>query len=150
MKLIFLDIDGVMNHRTHFVRSRQHQGQEFSPLAVRNLREIIKATGAKIVLSSTWRKGLTAKGLKELFAWYDLDEYILGKTPVLNDQIRGLEIQEYIKGSFQGIESFVILDDDADMGELLPYLVQTSNTHGLTDEKREEAIKILMREANNE
>jgi hypothetical protein len=53
MKLIFLDIDGVMNYRTHFVGSSQHQGQEFSPLAVRNHGEIIKDTGVKIVLSST-------------------------------------------------------------------------------------------------
>jgi hypothetical protein len=37
------------------------------------------------------------------------------------------------------VESFVIIDDDADMGELLPYLVQTSGVHGLSDDKREEA-----------
>ena len=142
MKLIFLDIDGVMNHRTHFERSRQHEGQEFSPLAVRNLREILKATGAKIILSSTWRKGLTAKGMKELFAWYDLDKYVIGKTPVLIDQIRGLEIKKFID-EIPSLESFVILDDDGDMGELMPFLVQTSNTHGLSDDKRDVAVKIL-------
>jgi hypothetical protein len=147
MKLIFLDIDGVMNHRTHFVRSRQHQGQEFSPLAVRNLREIIKATGAKIVLSSTWRKGMTVRQIKELFAWYDMDQYVISKTEYIEDAMRGLEIREWIGGCFNHNESFVIIDDDADMGELLPYLVQTSNTHGLSDDKRDEAIKILMQEA---
>ncbi len=80
----------------------------------------------------------------ELFSWYDLQNYVIGRTPVLDDQIRGLEIQKWMD-DFTGIESFVILDDDADMGELLPYLVQTSQTHGLTDEKRDEAINILNR-----
>lgn len=144
MKLIFLDIDGVMNHRTHFVRSRQHWGQEFSPLAVRNLREIIKTTGAKIVLSSTWRKEMSLTEIKKMFSYYDMGRYVIGKTPYLEDHIRGLEIQKWMDDEPQiKVESFVIIDDDDDMGDLIPHLVHTSNTHGLSDDKRVEAIRIL-------
>jgi hypothetical protein len=144
MKLIFLDIDGVMNHRNFFERSRLHELQEFCPVAVRNLREIIKRTGAYIVLSSTWRLGLSVIDIRLLFSHYDLDQYIIGKTPLMEDQIRGNEIKQLLSEVNAKVESFVILDDDSDMGELLPYLIHCKDYSGLSDERREEAIKILM------
>jgi hypothetical protein len=67
MKLISLDIYGVMNHPNLFERSRVHQGQGFCPVAVQNLREIIKRTGVHIILSSTWRKGLNMIDMRLLF-----------------------------------------------------------------------------------
>jgi hypothetical protein len=46
--------------------------------------------------------------------------------------------------TFDGeVQSFVILDDDDDMGDLLPRLVHCKNYSGLTDERREEAIRML-------
>lgn len=140
MKLIFLDIDGVMNHRNYMIRSRLHAMQEFCPIAVRNLREIIKRTGAKIVISSTWRK---FKDIHHVMTCYDLDQYVVGKTPVIDDVIRGIEIKRFLYGFGKPIDSFVILDDDADMGELLPQLVHCKNYSGLTDDRREEAIALL-------
>jgi hypothetical protein len=147
MKLIFLDIDGVMNHRDYFVRSRLHQLQEFCPISVRNLREIIKRTDANIVISSSWRLG-GAKEMKQILSCYDLDKYFVGLTPVINDGIRGLEIQAFIDAFpslVEPIESFVILDDDKDMGDLLPHLVYC-RYGGLNDDRREEAISILNKE----
>jgi hypothetical protein len=47
MKLIFLDIDGVMNYEHFYEHSCLHRGLAFCPIAVQNLREIIKRTGAK-------------------------------------------------------------------------------------------------------
>ncbi|MFK7695673.1 HAD domain-containing protein [Paenibacillus sp. HJGM_3] len=143
MKLIFLDIDGVMNHRDYMVRSRLHHMQEFCPVAVRNLREIVKRTGAKIVLSSTWRK---FKDIYHVMTCYDLDQYVIGKTPVIEDVIRGIEIKQFMDELNKPIESYVILDDDDDMGDLLPHLVHCKDYSGLTDERREEAIALLNRE----
>lgn len=142
MKLIFLDIDGVMNHRNYMVRSRLHRAQEFCPIAVRNLREIIKRTHSKIVVSSTWRKHGHAE-IRAVLSWYDLHQYLFGITPVINDEIRGKEIQAFIDRYCNSVESFIILDDDSDMGELLPRLIHCKNYSGLTDERREEAIKKL-------
>lgn len=144
MKLIFLDIDGVMNHRNHMTRSRLHRMQEFCPVAVRNLREIIKRTGAKIVLSSAWRKGSSVKEIRDLFSWYDLHRYVVGKTPVIHEAIRGKEIQAYLDTCERKIESFIIIDDDKDMGELLPWLIHCKDYSGFTtDERREQAIQLL-------
>lgn len=146
MKIIFLDIDGVMNHRNFFERSRLHYLQEFCPVSVRNLREIIKRTDTKIVLSSTWRKNKSLEKIKELFSWYDLDQYIIGKTPVVENAIRGLEIKEFLsisEASGFDIESFIIFDDDDDMGEYIDRLIHCVDYSGLTDERREEAISLL-------
>lgn len=148
MKLIFLDIDGVMNHENFNDRSRLHHGHAFCPVAVQNLREIIKRTGAKIILSSTWRRGMHQIEIRELFSNYDLDQYVLGKTGILENQIRGNEIKELLDGCDEDfVESFVILDDDDDMGELLPFLVLTTGADGirvgLMAEQRERAIQIL-------
>lgn len=142
MKLIFLDIDGVMNHRKHFVRSRLHEGQEFCPIAVRNLREIIKRTGAKVVVSSTWRK-MGPTRMKNILRSYDMHQYFYGITPVIDEVIRGIEIKQFLDSCSDEIESFVILDDDDDMGDFMNKLVQTSNIDGLNDDRREEAIRVL-------
>jgi hypothetical protein len=149
MKLIFLDIDGVLNHEHFNDRSRLHRGHAICPVAVQNLREIIKRTGAKIILSSTWRRGIHQIEIRELFSHYDLDQYILGKIGILENQIRGNEIKELLDGCDEDfVESFVTLDDDDDMGDLLPFLVQTVNEQGirvgLMADQREEAIKILL------
>jgi len=52
MKVIFLDIDGVLNV---IPQGHDKYGGIFHPEFVENLRTIIEATDAKIVISSTWR-----------------------------------------------------------------------------------------------
>lgn len=53
MKIIFLDIDGVLAlmHKEH-----DEFGSLFHKEFVNNLKQIIDETGAKIVISSSWRK----------------------------------------------------------------------------------------------
>ena len=48
MKIIFLDIDGVLNVIN---QGRDEFGHKFNPKFVGNLKAIIDATGAKIVIS---------------------------------------------------------------------------------------------------
>ena len=61
-KIIFLDIDGVLN------TERQHDrcveaglayvdnfGYAFDPVSVANLKRIVDETGADIVISSSWK-----------------------------------------------------------------------------------------------
>ena len=52
MKIIFLDIDGVLNV---YCESRDEYGCCFHSHLVENLRILIEQTGAKIVIISTWR-----------------------------------------------------------------------------------------------
>jgi hypothetical protein len=149
LNIIFLDIDGVMNHANHFVRSSKHQLQEFCPRSERNLKRIIKEGDAKIVVSSSWRGYDTAEQIGQwLFSHYELDTYVIGVTPHLKNRERGYEIQRYIDFANHPITNFVILDDDRDMVHLLPHLVCTDYKWGLTVEKCEQAIKILKHSFN--
>jgi hypothetical protein len=64
MKIIFLDIDGVLNtikQVMYLVNSKICNGYDaqfrFDPVAMKNLKEIADHSGAYIVISSTWRLG---------------------------------------------------------------------------------------------
>lgn len=143
-KLIFLDIDGVMNSGFS-KRSDKHFSLAFDDNAVTNLKYILKHTEAKIVVSSTWRLGETVESLKkDLFSHYELDNYIVGVTPYFQETIRGLEIESYTANcTKEEITNIVILDDDSDMGSLLKYHVKTNAIYGLTLEDANRAIQIL-------
>ena len=64
-KIVFLDIDGVLNSELHYVEKSQQQLadeigyplSEISRSAVSLLNQIVEKTGAKVVISSTWRLG---------------------------------------------------------------------------------------------
>lgn len=49
-KIIFLDIDGVLNDE-----GEQRNKQVINPVFVSNLAKIVKATNADIILTSSWR-----------------------------------------------------------------------------------------------
>ena len=59
MKVIFLDIDGVLNSLDCKEKIEGYLFVEDKKIAL--LKELIDATGAKIVLSSTWRRGWYCK-----------------------------------------------------------------------------------------
>ena len=76
MKIIFLDIDGVLN-----VMSRGHDdyGSFFHPHLVENFKRVIDETGAKIVISSTWRMS-GFEIMKEMWAHRNLPGEVIGIT----------------------------------------------------------------------
>ena len=145
MKIIFLDIDGVLVKRKQYIEKirRPNGFPEFDPVCVENLKYIINNTGAKLVISSTWRSNNIDIMKEWFFNDCGLGEYIIGVTPNL-DAIRGDEIKQYIKNvkvdNNLSIDKFIIIDDDSDMGSLLPYLVQTNFVDGLTKKIAEIAI----------
>lgn len=141
MKLIFLDIDGVLINQA----TCRHFGV-VDPACVKELNRLTDTTGAKIVLSSCWRIGWPVKEVQRHFKekWGITGE-VIGKTPVDWNQERGNEIQMWIDEFLHTdtIESIVIIDDDRDMAHLLPFLVQTTFTWGLTPTLADEAISKL-------
>ena len=72
-KIIFLDFDGVLNteyyHELLQFQEEQRQdehGAFFDPRAVRQLKRVIDATGADIVVESSW-KYLGLEAMQELW-----------------------------------------------------------------------------------
>jgi hypothetical protein len=160
MKIVFLDIDGVLNNvltqteiYTNGVRlpgsiNPNELYPEFDVECVTALNDIILKTDAKIVISSMWRN---------LFEHYSyLADYlhfrgvvgdVIGITP--NHQKpgtygRGGEIQSWLdENTDKDIKSFVIIDDCDDMDHLMSYLVRTNFSEGLVKRHAEKAIEIL-------
>ena len=155
MKVIFLDIDGVLNnHDTlgldRYIPTKIIDGQRIldhlSPWCMWQLNDIIKETGAKVVISSAWRSAGSVNWFQEVFESYGFEGEVIDKTPVLYKE-RGIEIQKWLDDNkCLNIESFVILDDDSDMLHLLRYLVKTENEYGLRRKHIKKAVKVL----NNE
>lgn len=139
MKVIFLDVDGVLNH------GRQIEKVEDDKIQF--LKQIIDETGAKIVLSSDWRLwlekddedvALLQEKLKSIGA------EIMSSTPNSKHGYRGAEIYQWIN-EWQGetIDKFVILDDRDDMKPYMNKLVQTSFNLGLQEKHVKKAIQLL-------
>jgi len=140
MKLIFLDFDGVLNS-LRWVRSQ-------SPLhdyvvggldsdAVARVKKIMDTSGAKIVVSSSWRLFHPLSQLQDLLEEYDIDRNdVVGVTPFISGP-RGDEIAAYLRQwplRHNRVESCVILDDDDDMTDVYQRLVHTKWEDGLLDE----------------
>lgn len=153
MKVIFLDVDGVINCRTTKERIRGYIGVEQEKIAL--IREIVDATNAKIVLSSTWRLDYiwhkedksvnldTYNYLEEELAKQALD--IFDVTPRHNDSWRGREIQDWIDNCGQEIESYVVIDDEIyDISkEHKGHIIQTSWSTGIKPNAVKMSIDIL-------
>lgn len=160
MKVIFLDIDGVLNCATSKSYCVEDGGRVIKGIdsdKVKRLAKIVEATGAQIILSSDWKDGWEKyyTTSKPSHAKY-LDNHlykkgkltIKDKTPNTHKGtwFRGSEILTYL-GTHQDIENYVILDDvffdDFANKEIKEHLVLTGYKVGLTDADVEKAIKIL-------
>lgn len=117
--------------------------------AICQLRRIVEATGAEIVLSSSWRWYKEEKETihKQLQA-KNIDFIDITPTEISFKMDKTSEINAWLN-KYPEIENFVILDDEQIKDEkLIPHLVRTTFKHGLTRENAEQAIKILKGELN--
>ena len=148
-KLLFLDVDGVLNS-TEWAGHRPHRSllppaqadqafdeQRLDPSCVGRLREVVTAIDASIVISSTWRRRMSVPELIKLLALYGYNNApIIGATPEVRDSdssvTRGTEVAAWLEANAAGSTRYVCLDDDADYLPGQP-LVQTDLDLGLQD-----------------
>lgn len=142
MKIIFLDIDGVLNCNDDF--KGRKTSKVLNKLMIERLHKIIEKTAAKVVLSSTWRLHKTHLSYLRRNGVKYVDKTIdLGFPPSERRGKRGAEIDHWL-GEHPHVKKFVILDDYDDMSyEHTSVFVQTNEFEGLTDEQVEKAIEIL-------
>lgn len=157
MKIIFLDVDGVLNCSSTKDLCGYYKGIEDEKMKL--IKRIVDATGAKIVLTSTWKehwhKEKTLKKSQDDSANY-IDSKFQNASLSICDKTeddgfnRGDGIIEYLRHlRWKGIEvsNYVIIDDeifDYKERKLTKNLVQTSYYSGGLKEKHvENAIKIL-------
>lgn len=130
MNILFLDVDGVLNNKQHFLALKE-QGE---PLGKDTLEEadlecmkrlttphnfwclkyiLDNVPDLKIVLSTSWRNHFDIEQFKELFKHYGLDgERIIDKTPRKFTSERIHEIHLYLDDN-KNVKKWVALDDHA-------------------------------------
>ena len=115
--------------------------------AVANLNRLTEKTGARLVVSSTWRHMPNVNALLRA-AGVTVD--LMGRTGA-DLESRGAEIAAWL-GAFNtiGTAPFVILDDDDDMGDLSDRLVRTGFEEGLTTAHVDQAIAILANQSKSD
>jgi hypothetical protein len=125
------------------------------------LNKIIEITGAKIVITSSWRTDANISMWQRFFDMVGIKGEIVGKTPKLGG-LRGTELfcfmldwndpkrqdQWDIKGKGL-IDGLLILDDDNDFQEFFkPYKINIKSMEGLQEKHLKESISILSKPFN--
>lgn len=135
MKVIFLDIDGVLN---------TNSDREISNDKLKLLSELVSKTGADVVLSSSWRYGWNKPELNQPGTRiYRLKQLLKDNGIVIKDTI-GLDLTKYIQIknylNTNMISNYVVLDDEpTDTANL----VQTNGDVGLTQSDCQKASQLL-------
>lgn len=167
MRILFLDFDGVLNGlETREPPSPIHAGLFLNPVLVERVNRVCEATGAKVVLSTTWRgRARYPKGHAMHVAFEEVVEAlrlagarfeVIGGTPDLSrpDSLtrdgetielwrapeRRKEIAAWIEEHKP--EAFAIVDDDRGAA-IEGHFVGCDPKRGLSEEGMREAIRIL-------
>lgn len=115
LKIIFLDIDGVLNNYDMYHHERKVPYKQLIPACVKVLNDLIAKTNAKVVISSTWRMNETKESLLSKLQAEGYEHDIYDFTPELGgSRVRGNEIKEWLDAN-KNVVNYVILDDDSDM-----------------------------------
>lgn len=159
-KIIFLDVDGVLNS-TVYLTERAKLGkwdgkdepgdwkaverwvQMIDPKAARRLHGLVELTGAKIVISSSWRHAQDFTRMETILTRAGCPCSVIGETDVLS-RARGHEIALWLE-EHPGVKRFVIFDDGSDAGEggLEKWFIRTDLRYGLQDKHIAQAVAIL-------
>lgn len=148
--VIFLDFDGVLNTEQYQAQlvvdskpTKDAWGPLFDPRAVANLRKILEATDAGIVISSSWRWIHRLGSLRMMWEVRELPGEILDTIPNGAQYIsRGEDIECWLDRN--GRPGYVIIDDlDDFFSSQHDRYVETNPIVGITDADAIKAIEIL-------
>lgn len=135
MKVIFLDIDGVLN---------TNSDREILNDKLKLLSELVSKTGADVVLSSSWRYGWNQLKLNQPGTRiYRLKQLLKDNDIVIKDTIgldltKSIQIKNYINTNMTS--NYVVLDDEPiDIANL----VKTNGDVGLTQSDCQKAYQLL-------
>lgn len=160
VRIVFLDIDGVLNSHALWARMRK-EGRDLTDInnridaaGVTRVNRLCVENDADVVVSSTLRLSNSRARLQQLLNDRGFTRRIIGETPDYTVRVspgglwmaneRGYEIQGWLDDNDEyDIASFVILDDDSDMAHLADRHVRISSDVGITDADVDRAAKIL-------
>ena len=161
MRVLFLDIDGVLNSDDFLTLAHAASGlsvtkfradpwRHLDPVLVARLNRVVATTGAVVILSSDWRKAPRNPGVDGTQAALDrvgATFHLAGATPVLPGKTwrgacRGDECQAWLD-AHPAVTAWAAVDDRDDFGAWPSRLVQTDPMVGLTDADADRLIALL-------
>ena len=152
MRYLFLDIDGPLNTGRNDFLDPVRFGHHFDEVAVKNLRRIVQETGAKIVVSSSWRH-MGLETIRDIWERWGLPGDIAGCTPGvwgsgLVFSSRGEEIRQWLTENADSDDVYVILDDMGAMEALeeqKDYWIRINPHTGISLDDAMKAVTLLNR-----
>lgn len=152
MRVIFLDIDGVLNNgatRTvavPLVGGGTAAAPCFRPECVVRFNRVVRQARAGVVVSATWgRPPFETAALRLYLREQGVECVLLGQTLVSQTwRPRGHDIVAWLESLSETVESFCILDDHDDMVQLKRYLVKTDYATGMQERHVHAALVLLM------
>jgi hypothetical protein len=147
MKIIFLDIDGVLStpHAYDQPGHKHGRANEFTPWLKEIWEDFLKDhPEVTIVLSSTWRKD--SKWRERIYGSSRITAgRIIDVTDSSRTGFRGSEVQNWLNDTELDIEEYVILDDSGDFypDQIESRYVKTKTMHGISPRHLREVAKIL-------
>jgi histidinol phosphatase-like enzyme len=161
--LIFLDVDGVLNTNTYvqsvferFSESKKESAfdlfefmkLQIDPDLVKRFKILVDTSGAKIVVSSSWRHGHMDVLWTVLLEHGISDESIIGQIgSECPSCVRGNMIRKWINDNvidYHKFTRYVIFDDDSDMLLWQKFnFIQTDPEIGITVQQVQKAQDIL-------
>eukprot|EP00746_Dinoflagellata_sp_MGD_P030020 gnl/MRDRNA2_/MRDRNA2_171120_c0_seq1.p1 gnl/MRDRNA2_/MRDRNA2_171120_c0~~gnl/MRDRNA2_/MRDRNA2_171120_c0_seq1.p1 ORF type:complete len:279 (+),score=62.54 gnl/MRDRNA2_/MRDRNA2_171120_c0_seq1:97-933(+) len=143
--LIFLDVDGVLNHPKAINAPRR-----LDPAKLQLLASLVKRTGAAIVLSTTWRVNALSKlALIDSLCEVGLfEDCIVGETPDITQHERTREISAWLDDHPPASSSRWVALDDLELGYENPKLMSghfvcVDSAIGLSERDVEQAAALL-------
>lgn len=161
MKIIFLDIDGVLNSKEFFklTNPRDYSKLELwlDKKIIVKLNHLIKQTNALVVLSSQWREYHNLEDIQEALVKNGFSHELFDKTPdqfLINEKDLDTSCKQHeifmwllnAANDSLDVSRFVILDDKKEhLLGLQQFSVFIDNEVGLTNEDIKKAFEILKR-----
>lgn len=166
MKILFLDVDGVLNSgRWLYERNARKESRDdgderaledrfnhlvlpvermdsVDPDAVARLNGLLTRVETKVVVSSTWRLGRSARETFDVLTAFGVEADFFDVTPDIGGR-RGRQIDRWLENHKGMVTKFAIVDDDADMEPHHARLVKTTFQDGLLDTHVEQLYHLL-------
>lgn len=156
MKVIFLDIDGVLcTMETYYRRKKEFMNYKkyISPIVDTDrlllLKQIIDKTSAKVVITSSWRTAIISglsSGIEliNLFKEYGIEIYDL--TSFDENRNRVNEINSYLEQN--EVENYIIIDDEFKSLECFAeHLVRIKNDYASLDKDNNGLLECNVQQA---
>lgn len=159
MKILFLDIDGVLNSESWcagkpFGNPFENPQKWIDPNSIRLLNLLIDRMPCKVVLTSNWREHFNKDEIQSYFNFHGFYHEIMDMTPqpflIENETEQSSKNHEIFLWLFQAannkqdIQKFVIVDDRPKLIQGLEKFLVSIDPHvGLTQKNCEEIFEKL-------